>query len=79
MPSRYITGAVLVAVVAAAASAQETSEYYVVQDATSQTCSVVDRKPEPTERNVVQIGSVVFKSRAEAEAGMQTIKACAGN
>jgi hypothetical protein len=31
---------------------------------------------EPTTTSTIQVGSVAFKSRAEAESGMQTIKVC---
>jgi hypothetical protein len=58
---------------------QTTAEYYLVQDVTSRTCTVVDKKPEPTATNVVQVGPDAFKSRSEAEAAMKTIKACASN
>ena len=50
------------------------TEYYVVQDASTKRCTIVDKKPTTT--NVVQVGPVAFKSRAEAESGMKTIKVC---
>jgi hypothetical protein len=79
MPPRYLVGVALAALIPGLASAQTETEYYVVQDATSQTCTVVDKRPEPTATNVVQVGPVAFKSRGEAEAGMKTIKVCTNN
>jgi hypothetical protein len=63
-----------------AAYAQTTTtatEYYVVQDATTKRCTIVDKKP--TTSTVLQVGPVAFKSRTEAEAGMKTIKVCTTN
>jgi hypothetical protein len=66
--------ATAVAVPAFAQSTTTTTEYYVVQDATTKRCTIVDKKPTTT--SVVQVGPVAFKSRAEAESGMKTIKVC---
>ena len=79
MFARYVFGAAFTAATIGAACAEAEPEYYVIQDATSQTCTIVDRRPERTDKNVVQVGPVAFKSRGEAEAGVKTIKACAGN
>jgi hypothetical protein len=54
-----------------------TTEYYVVQDTTTKKCTIVDKKPTTT--TMVQVGPVAFKSRAEAESGMKTIKVCTTN
>ena len=64
---------------AAPVSAQMTTvtEYYVVQDASTKKCTIVDKKPTTT--TVVQVGPVAFKSRTEAESGMKTIKVCTTN
>src|SRR5438046_2760618 len=56
---------------AGAAFAQAT-EYYVVQDATTKKCTIVDKKPTTT-TTVTQVGPVAFKTRQEAETGMKTI------
>jgi hypothetical protein len=53
------------------------TEYYVVQDATTKKCTIVDKKP--TTSTIVQVGPVAFKSRTEAESGMKTIKVCTTN
>ena len=52
-----------------------TSEYYVVRDATTKKCTIVDKKPTTT-TTVTQVGPVAFKTRQEAESGMKTIKVC---
>jgi hypothetical protein len=72
---RIILAAVLATVVAGPTFAQtNVSEYYVVQDASTKKCTIVDKKPTTT--TMVQVGPVAFKSRTEAETGMKTIKVC---
>ena len=56
------------------AFAQTVTEYYVVQDASTKRCTIVDKKPTTT--TMVQVGPVAFKTRTEAETGMKTIKVC---
>ena len=73
MLARYVIGAAVAALVTLPALAQ-TTEYYVVQDATTKKCTIVEQKPTTT--SVVQVGPLAFKSRTEAEAGMKTIKVC---
>jgi hypothetical protein len=73
MPAKYFVGAAVAAIVALPVAAQ-TTEYYVVQDATTKRCTIVEQKPTTT--SVVQVGPLAFKSRTEAEAGMKTIKVC---
>jgi hypothetical protein len=72
---RYLCAAALASAIAVPAFAQSTvTEYYVVQDASTKRCTIVDKKPTTT--TVVQVGPVAFKTRAEAESGMKTIKVC---
>ena len=73
---RIVLAAALATVVAVPTFAQTTtvSEYYVVQDASTKKCTIVDKKPTTT--TMVQVGPVAFKSRTEAETGMKTIKVC---
>jgi hypothetical protein len=52
------------------------SEYYVVRDATTKKCTIVDKKPTTT-TTIVDKGT--FKSRTEAETGMKTMKVCTEN
>jgi tRNA A37 threonylcarbamoyladenosine synthetase subunit TsaC/SUA5/YrdC len=54
-----------------------TSEYYVVRDASTKKCTIVDKKPTSTTTTIVDNGT--FKTRTEAETGMKTIKVCTEN
>ena len=73
---RLIIATAVATALAAPAFAQSTTvtEYYVVQDASTKKCTIVDKKPTTT--TTVQVGPVAFKTRAEAETGMKTIKVC---
>ena len=51
-------------------------EVYVVQDVKTKKCTIVDKKPTVTTQTVVTPSGTVYKSRAEAEAGMKTVKVC---
>ncbi len=53
------------------------SEVYVVRDATTKKCTIVDTKPTTTTTTVVDNGT--FKTRTEAESGMKTMKVCTEN
>jgi hypothetical protein len=64
------------AVTSAFAQTAVTSEYYVVRDATTKKCTIVDKKPTTT-TTIVDNG--VFKTRTEAETGMKTMKVCTVN
>jgi hypothetical protein len=82
MKNMLIGSALIVAFIGAAlppASAQTTTEYYVVQDVKTKKCTIVDKKPTTTtEFSILGDGSV-FKSRTEAESGMKTYKVCTSN
>ena len=52
--------------------AQTATEYYVVRDASTKKCTVVDKKPTATTTTVVDNGT--FKTKTEAETGMKSIK-----
>ena len=52
----------------------QTTEFYVVQDASTKKCTIVDKKPATT--TTVVVGDGVFKTRTEAETAMKTIKVC---
>ena len=71
--TRFAIAAALATALTGSAFAQ-TTEYYVVQDATTKKCTIVDKKPTTT--TVTQVGPVAFKTRTEAESGMKTIKVC---
>ena len=50
------------------------AEFYVVNDATTKKCTVVDTKPARTGVAIVDNGA--FKTRTEAETGLKTMKVC---
>jgi len=64
---KFLLSSAIVAFTASSAFAQTavTSEYYVVRDATTKKCTIVDNG--------------VFKTRTEAETGMKTMKVCTEN
>jgi N-methylhydantoinase A/oxoprolinase/acetone carboxylase beta subunit len=66
-------GATAVAISAFAGSAVA-AEFYVVRDATTKKCTVVDTKPTTTTTTIVDNGT--FKTKTEAETSMKTMKVC---
>ena len=51
------------------------AEFYVVQDKTTKKCSVSDKKPaSDSEMTIVSDG--IYRTRTEAEAGIEKITAC---
>ena len=70
--------AAALAVFSTAAFAQTTTEFYVVQDAKTKKCTIVNQRPTKT-TEVTVLGTTVFKTRAEAESGMKTQKVCVTN
>jgi hypothetical protein len=73
MKKILLSGAVA-ALAITAAYAQPAAGFYVVQDATTKKCTIVDQKPTTTTTTVV--GDGVYKTRTEAETGMKSIKVC---
>jgi N-methylhydantoinase A/oxoprolinase/acetone carboxylase beta subunit len=61
----------------AVAQSANAAEFYVVRDATTKKCTVVDTKPTTTTVTIVDNG--IFKTRTEAETGMKTMKVCTIN
>jgi N-methylhydantoinase A/oxoprolinase/acetone carboxylase beta subunit len=57
-----------------AAESAVAAEFYVVRDASTKKCTVVDTKPTTTTTTVVDNGT--FKTKTEAETGMKTMKVC---
>jgi len=53
------------------------AEFYVVRDATTKKCTIVDTKPTTTTTTIVDNGT--FKTKTEAETGMKTMKVCTTN
>jgi uncharacterized membrane protein len=72
--TRVAIAAALATALVVPAFAQTVTEYYVVQDASTKRCTIVDKKPTTT--TMVQVGPMAFKTRTEAETGMKTIKVC---
>ena len=54
--------------------AASAAEYYVVRDATTKKCTVVETKPTSTTTTIVDNGT--YKTKTEAETGMKTTKVC---
>ncbi len=52
--------------------------FYVVQDVKTKKCTITESKPTTTETTVVS-GDTVYKTRAEAETGMKTVKVRTSN
>ena len=74
MKTKLVVAAALIASFAAPAFAA--GEFYVVQDVKSKIWSVVDKKPTESSMSVVSPTGAVYKTKAEAEAGMKTVKIC---
>jgi hypothetical protein len=65
----------ILAIFAITASAQTSfADFYVVRDASTKKCTVVDSKPTTTTTTVVDNGT--YKTKTEAETGMKTMKVC---
>src|SRR5690242_21678426 len=54
--------------------AASAAEFYIVRDATTKKCTVVDTKPTTTTLTVV--GDGVYKTKTEAESAEKTTKVC---
>ena len=52
------------------------SGFYVVQDTTTKKCTIVSERPTATTTTVVSPSGATYTTRAEAEAGMKTVKVC---
>ena len=77
MKKLLLSGAVVAfTVTSALAQTTVSSEYSFVRDATTQKCTIVDRKT-TTSTTIVYNG--IFKTRTEAETGMKTMKVCTEN
>ena len=75
MKLKTVIAAAILTVVAAPAFAQS---FYVVQDVKTRKCTITETKPTSSEVTVVN-GDTVYKTNAEAESGMKTIKVCTSN
>ena len=77
MKIKLVTAAALVASFAAPAFAAD--EFYVVQDVKTKKCTIVDKKPAESSMAIVSPSGTVYKTRAEAETGMKTVKVCSSH
>jgi hypothetical protein len=68
--------AITTALLAFASPVFAQSSFYVVQDATTKKCTIVSERPTATTTTVVSPSGVTYTTRAEAEAGMKTVKVC---
>ena len=53
-----------------------TPAFYVVLNALTRSCTVVDKVPRTDTPNITVASDTVYKSRAEAEAAVKTLTAC---
>jgi hypothetical protein len=51
-------------------------EFYIVRDLATQKCTVVNKPPVTNTRTITLATDAIFKSRADAEAGIKSIKVC---
>ena len=72
----FIVAAALAAFVSPALAQ---SSFYIVQDAATKKCTIVSERPTSTTTTVVSPAGVTYTTRAEAEAGMKTVKVCESN
>jgi hypothetical protein len=75
--TRFVTSTVIAAALTlpgALAFAQDS--YYIVQDMKTKKCTIVDKKPVASEATLVGPDGTVYKTRAEAEGAMKTVKVC---
>ena len=53
--------------------------FYIVQDSATKKCTIVSERPTTTTTTVVSPAGVTYTTRADAEAGMKTVKVCESN
>jgi hypothetical protein len=78
MKAKLIVGSIALAALTMPAFAQ-TTEFYVVQDTSTKKCTIVDKKPTTTTTTIVSPSGTVYKTRAEAETAMKSVKVCTTN
>ena len=75
--TRFVTStAVAAALLLPGAAAFAQDSYYLVQDVKTKKCTIVDKKPVASEATLVGPDGTVYKTRAEAEGAMKTVKVC---
>jgi hypothetical protein len=73
---KFILAAALAAFVSPALAQ---SSFYIVQDTATKKCTIVTERPTSTTTTVVSPAGTTYTTRAEAEAGMKTVKVCESN
>jgi hypothetical protein len=53
-------------------------EFYIVRDLATQKCTVVNKRPVTNTRTITLATDAIFKSRADAETSVKSIKVCTG-
>jgi hypothetical protein len=71
---RHTLISLALAVAFTGAAVAQTAEFYIVQDTATKKCTIVDKRPTTT--TTVVVGDGIFKTRAEAETSMKTVKVC---
>lgn len=66
-------------VITLAQTARAADEFWIVQDASTKKCTIVDKKPTTSTTTTVVGDGTVYKSRTEAETGMKSVKVCTSN
>jgi uncharacterized membrane protein len=59
---------------ALSAQAASAAEFYIVRDATTKKCTVVDAKPTTT--TVTVVGDGIYKTKTDADSAIKTTKIC---
>ena len=59
-----------------AQSARGTPAFYIVLDALTKRCSVVDKTPKTDTPNLTVANDTIYPTRQEAEAAMKTLPSC---
>jgi hypothetical protein len=52
------------------------ASFYIVQDTSTKKCTIVSERPTTTTTTIVGPVGVTYTTRADAEAGMKTVKVC---
>ena len=74
----FLPGVLLLLALAAPALAQPARgpAFYVVLNSLTKTCTVVDQTPSTDTPNITVASDTIFKTRAEAEDAIKTLKPC---
>jgi hypothetical protein len=82
MKPTLLQSGVLLAAIAATAqpafsqSVRGTPAFYIVLDALTKRCSVVNKMPKTDTPNLTVASDAIYPTRAEAEAAMKTLPSC---